>query len=160
MIGGEAVFGGCISPIQLSDDRARIKRWVSGHLTTSATKSHLPSVRLSAVSNQNVTRVISSLLRTSSSFSPVRTRLSPLSWLMNGVATMIIYFIAIIMNIIMIYHIRSKYTAVGTWRHKTVERRIMVCCRSEGDAHIFLHVHGPYHPGTVSDNWLDPGSMA
>ena len=63
----------------------------------------------------------------------------------HALATCFVHVVAIMMTGIMIYHIRSKYTAVGKWASFTVQGIVpcrpllfLVRARSQGDCHVLL----------------------
>jgi Chitin synthase export chaperone len=70
----------------------------------------------------------------------------PVSFSSHALATCFVHVVAILMTGIMIYHIRSKYTAVGKSDPFTVNQRIVRCrpllllvrARSQGDCHVLL----------------------
>jgi hypothetical protein len=76
----------------------------------------------------------------------------------NIIATLVILVVALIMTGIMIYHIRSKYTAVGMCR-KHSPPYMMLCKliyhhnRSPRDINVLLHIRNPLHSGASIILW-------
>jgi hypothetical protein len=71
--------------------------------------------------------------------------LTGLSFFPHALATCFVHVVAIMMTGIMIYHIRSKYTAVGKWASFYRQgigwcRQLLflVRARSQGDCHVLL----------------------